>query len=343
MGPLAPQPLTTMKNTLLTLALFSALSAAQAQSYVMLYGVADAALERVQGATAATRLVSGQQMGSRLGMRGVEDLGGGMNAQFLIEAGLGLDSGHSLYGRAFGRQSFVGLGGRLGTLRLGRQHTALDEIANLVGTKPYDVLSVVPTVGAGEYQRVDQAITYLSPSFGGLTLQLQHSLASPRAGSEAFQRQTSAHALYSGGPFSLGLGLMRVADGDGALAGRQRIRAALLAGSYTAGDFKLTAYADAEDKGDGRMKVYGLAGAYRRGANTVSLGLAQARDVRGTAAPDDDATLFTLQGGHELSHRTALYAHYTRVRNGAQSALGFHNPVPCCASSGLQVGVRHQF
>ena len=68
--------------------------------------------------------------------------------------------------------------------------------------------------------------------------------------------------------------------------------AALLAGSYSFGDFKLTAYGDSEDRGEGKMKVYGLAGAYSFGASTVSLGVAKARDVSGVAAnQDDDATI----------------------------------------------------
>jgi predicted porin len=336
-----------MNKHLLALALSCTVGAVAAQSQVILYGVADVALERVQGARASTRLVSGQQLGSRLGLRGLEDLGGGWSAQFLIEAGLDLDQGgFGQGGRAFGRQSYVGLGGGWGALRLGRQYTAMDGIANIVGTKPYDVLSVVPVIGAGEYQRADNAITYLSPGFGGLSLQLQHSLGAERARSDPsadFQRQSSAHLLYASGPFTLGLGLQRVTDVDGLAPGEQRVNAALLAGAYRLGASTLTAYADSEDRGLGRMKVYGLAGAYAFGVNTVSLGVAKARDVGGLNAPDDDATLFTLQGSHALSHRTALYAHYTRVRNGAQSALGFNNPVPCCASSGVQLGLRHQF
>ncbi len=336
-----------MKKHLLMLALLPTFSAVQAQSYVMLYGVADMALERVEGATTTTRMASGQQFASRIGFRGVEDLGGGLNAQFVIEGGLDLDRGTLAEdGRAFGRQSFVGLSGRFGGVRLGRQYTPMNDVANIVGTKPYDVLSVVPTIGNGDQRRADNAITYLSPAFNGLSVQLQHSLGAERAGTDAspdFQQQTGAHALYTSGPLTLGLGLQRVADADGSTPGDQRINAALLAGSYRFDAFTLTAYVDSEDKGVGKMKVYGLAGAYGWGANTVSVGVAKARDVAGLGASDDDATLFTLQGSHKLSHRTALYAHFTRVQNGAHSALGFNNPVPCCASSGVQAGVRHRF
>lgn len=337
-----------MKKHFLALAVLSAFGAAHAQSNVTLYGVADAAIERVKGATTVTRLASGQQYGSRWGVRGTEDLGGGLNAHFVLEAGLNLDMGTSAQGgRAFGRQSFVGLGGGFGAVRLGRQYSPMDDIASIAGTKVYDVLSVVPIIGNGDYNRVDNALTYLSPNWGGLSFQVQHSLGAenlPTNASPDFQKQTSANLMFASGPLTVGLGLQSVADGNSVLAGDQGIDAALLAGSYSFGDFKLTAYGDSEDRGEGKMKVYGLAGAYTFGASTVSLGVAKARDVSGVAAnQDDDATLLTLQGSYNLSKRTALYAHYTRVSNGAQSALGFNSPLADQTSSGVQLGIRHRF
>ena len=89
---------------------------AQAQSSVTLYGVVDLAVERVKGATSLVRLTSGQQQGSRWGLRGVEDLGGGLKASFVLESGFNADAGTSGQGgRLFGRQAFLGLGGDWGT------------------------------------------------------------------------------------------------------------------------------------------------------------------------------------------------------------------------------------
>jgi predicted porin len=336
-----------MKKQLTALAVASLCGAASAQSSVTVYGVADAAVESVKGATTVTRLASGQQQGSRWGVRGVEDLGGGLSAQFLLEAGINLDTGTLAQGgRGFGRQSYVGLGGGFGALRLGRQYSPMDDIASIVGTKVYDVLSVVPVIGNGDYNRVDNAITYLSPNFGGLTLQLQHSLGAERLSTDAsadFQQQTSAHAMYVSGPLTLGLGLQRVADADGTAAGDQPINAVLLAGTYSFGALKLTGYYDSEDRGVDKMKVLGAALGYTWGNTTASVGLARARDVGGAGAADDDATLLTLQGSHNLSKRTALYAHYTGVSNGNDAALGFNSPVAGQHSSGIQLGIRHRF
>lgn len=131
-----------------------------------------------------------------------------------------------------GRQFISGLGGDWGTLRLGRQYTPVDDVAGIVGTKGYDVLSVVPIIGNGDYNRVDNAITYLSPAIAGATFQLQYSLGEERVSSNTskdFAKQVSAHAMYGRGPITAGLSLMQVSDADGTTAGKQGKDAMLLA------------------------------------------------------------------------------------------------------------------
>ncbi|MDM7944487.1 MAG: porin [Hydrogenophaga sp.] len=328
------------------LGLFSGL--AFAQSSVTLYGVVDVAVERVKGATSLTRLASGQQQGSRWGLRGTEDLGGGLKATLVLEAGINADAGTlGQGGRGFGRQSFVGLGAGWGTVRLGRQYSPMDDIAGIIGTKVYDVLSVVPIIGNGDYNRVDNALTYVSSTVANTVFQLQYSLGEERASTNAsadFARQVSAHALHARGPVTVGLSLMQVADADGVLAGKQGRDALLLAGAYDFGSVKLSAYYDVEDKAATKLKVYGLAAAFNFGETTVSVGAAQAKDVNGSAAAaSDDARIYTLQASHNLSKRTALYGHVTAVDNDAAAALGFNSPVAGSKSNGMQVGIHHRF
>lgn len=320
---------------------------AHAQSSVTLYGVVDVAVERIKGATSVVRLSSGQQQGSRWGLRGVEDLGGGLKASFVLESGFNADVGTSGQGgRLFGRQAFLGLGGDWGTLRLGRQYTPMDDVAGIIGTKGYDVLSVVPIIGNGDYNRVDNAITYLSPAIAGATFQLQYSLGEERAStdtSQDFAKQVSAHVMYGRGPITAGLSLMQVADADGTTAGKQGKDAMLLAGAYDFGSVKVSAYYDSEDKAAKKLKVYGMAAAFKFGETTLSVGAAQAKDVNGSAAAGDDARIYTLQASHNLSRRTALYGHLTAVSNESASALGFNGPTAGSSSNGIQVGLRHRF
>lgn len=320
---------------------------AHAQSSVVLYGVVDAALERVKGATSLTRLSSGQQQGSRWGLRGVEDLGGGLKASFLLESGFNADVGTlGQGGRLFGRQGYVGLGNEWGTVRLGRQYTPMDDIASIIGTKVYDVVSVVPIIGNGDYNRVDNAITYVSPTVANTVFQLQYSLGDERVStnpSPNFGKQVSAHALYAQGPWTLGLSLMQVKDADGVAAGNQGKDALLFVGAYDFGPMKLTGYYDVEDKAVEKLKLFGLALGFKLGENTVlAVGAAQAKNVNGSAALDD-AKLYTLQATHNLSKRTSLYGHITAVSNDGSSALGFNSPVAGGSSNGIQVGIRHRF
>jgi predicted porin len=123
-----------MKKSLLALAVFGAfVGAAQAQSNVTLYGVVDVGFVHdsgaVGGSTAGlvkTRISSGVESGSRLGVRGVEDLGNGLKAKFVAETGFGADtnaSGFCTGGNQFmGRQAYVGLEGGFGSLTAGRQY-----------------------------------------------------------------------------------------------------------------------------------------------------------------------------------------------------------------------------
>lgn len=328
------------------LGLFSA--TAFAQSSVTLYGVVDLAFERLKGGTSVTRVTSGQQQGSRWGLRGTEDLGGGLKAMFVLESGFNADTGTSGQGgRMFGRQAYLGLGGQWGAVRVGRQYTPMDDIAGIVGTKTYDVLSVVPIIGNGDYNRVDNAITYISPAIASTVFQVQYSLGEERLStntSQDFAKQVSAHALYANGPLTAGLSLMKVTDADGTTAGKQGKDALLLAGAYDFGSVKVSAYYDVEDKAAKKLKVYGLAAAFKFGETTLSVGAAKAKDVNGSAAAaSDDATIYTLQANHNLSKRTAVYGHLTAVSNDAASALGFNGPIAGSSSNGIQFGLRHRF
>lgn len=144
-----------LKHYNLTLWLCAALAcgAAQAQTGITLYGVVDANYEYVNHYSTVTpsasngfstgsganlyRLNSGGLSGSRFGMRGTEELGDGLSAIFVLEGGIGLDTGTNLNGgRLFGRQAFVGLNSKtIGSLTFGRQYTSFfDALANFSPT-----------------------------------------------------------------------------------------------------------------------------------------------------------------------------------------------------------------
>src|SRR5260370_16565407 len=110
-------------------------SSAFAQSSVTLYGIVDtglvyannqASLGSTSGGHSVTKLASGIWAGSRFGLKGAEDVGGGTKAIFQLESGFNINSGAQQYANAmFGRQAWVGLTNQtFGTLTLRRQYTS---------------------------------------------------------------------------------------------------------------------------------------------------------------------------------------------------------------------------
>jgi predicted porin len=160
---------------------FSALAAftaprALAQSSVTLYGVLDEGIDYTNnaGGGAVWEMASGYAQGSRWGLRGAEDLGGGTKAVFQLENGFDVSSGRlGQGGRMFGRQAFVGLSSdSYGTLTLGRQYdsvvdylaqtTANGNWAGYLFAHPYD------NDNTDNSFRLGNSVKYASPNLAGL-------------------------------------------------------------------------------------------------------------------------------------------------------------------------------
>src|SRR5690606_18833277 len=138
-----------------------------ALAQVTVYGLIDLSIENVKGTDSVTRVSSDNYNSSRLGFRGVEDLGGGLKAKFVLESGLNADTGvGGSSNRFFRRSSCIGLEGGVGEIRLGRQDSSLGAIVantSIIGGQPYDEAAIASTFGASAYRRIDNAITYLTP------------------------------------------------------------------------------------------------------------------------------------------------------------------------------------
>lgn len=167
-----------MKRTIFCiLALCGASAPAFAQSSVTLYGLIDEGIDYTNnvGGHAVYEMTSGYAQGSRWGLKGGEDLGGGNSAVFQIESGFNAGNGALAQGaRAFGRQAFVGLANeRYGTVTFGRQYdSVVDYLAQTTAngnwggyllSHPYDNDNTDNTF------RLNNTIKYASPSFGGFS------------------------------------------------------------------------------------------------------------------------------------------------------------------------------
>ena len=230
-----------MQKKLIALAVAGlASTAAFAQSNVTIYGLVDYGYSyRFDGKNAGnvgttpnsqSQLNGGQSLGNRLGFKGTEDLGNGLKAVFLLEQGFMLDTGmQQTSGSQFTRQAYMGLSGNFGTAVGGRLYTphytfvsGLDPFgAGTVG-RYNNVYSVFPTAGnsgsLGDPVRVDNALAYISPSFGGFTGTLAYSnnaALQENSASNAANNTVYAGLLkYDNGPLTVGVNYHYIAGGS---------------------------------------------------------------------------------------------------------------------------------
>jgi predicted porin len=183
---------------------------------VALYGIVDEGLTFNNNARGQRQysLVSGEIQASRWGLRGTEDLGGGMKAVFVLENGMDLSSGKlGQGGLEFGRQAYVGLGTPYGMVTLGRQY---DSVVDFVGLfEVGDQWGGFYTAHPGDLDninnsnRVNNAVKYTSNNYGGLTFGGVYSPGGV-AGHFGENQIWSIGGTYNNGPLGVGVGYLNI-------------------------------------------------------------------------------------------------------------------------------------
>lgn len=290
-----------MKKSLLALAVLGAFAgAASAQSSVTLYGKLDLGFAKAAG-SADKQVADGSR--SRVGFRGVEDLGGGLKALFQFEHRFNPDTGTVTNTAFWHGLSTVGLGGSFGTVNLGRQYTAAFSLATDV-IDPFGGYTVAGLRGESLTKsvarlRTDNSVRY-DGAFGGLKVAAD--IAETPAG--GVDRPYSVAAQYAAGPF------MVAASYDNPTGANDNL--ATLGGSYTFGPAKVSLGIGRGDNDSNVRVKQALAGV------TVSVGAAgqvlagYAQEEVGTA---DATKKVSLGYRHNLSKRTQLYTDVTRVND----------------------------
>jgi len=309
-----------MKKTLIALAALAS-TAAFAQSSVTLYGVADASLSKVTDKSAALSSAGVMNNGtSRWGVRGTEDLGGGLKAGFNFEQGLSLNDGTLAKSGAgeFGRAAWMNLSGGFGEVRLGRTLNPSFYAATaweLTGAANYSV--VVSQFGAvlGGIRNSSQ-IAYTSPNMGGFSATVGYVLKGNSANEKA---KVDLNAIYANGPLAVALGYNKVQDAE---------KNVHVGARYNFGMFTLAGgYMDPA----GDAKGFSIGGAVKAGP--VDLVLDIARD---TEAKDTD---LLVEVKYPLSKRTFSYVALLRDGKKKAGALGAAGD----DVTGLGIGIRHNF
>lgn len=310
-----------------------------AQTSLTIYGIVDAGVvyERGSAAGNVTKLTSGVQSGSRLGFKGIEDLGGGLSAKFTLESGFGTDTGTlGQGGLLFGRQAWVGLGSRWGDLTFGRQYSphfaALDEVdpfgTGLAGSST----NLIPTV-----TRMNNTVKLSTPQWSGFVGELAYGLGEV-AGDNSANRQIGASVGYANGPLMLKLAHHTA---ENAL-GTDNVRNTLLAGKFDFGR-AAASLGVGVDRGLGaaRNRDYLLGVTVPVGAGSFLASFIR-RDDRSPV--NGDADQWAIGYTHALSKRTNLYTSFARIDNDPGAAYAVGNATE--AGSGdkaFNIGIRHKF
>lgn len=388
-----------MKKQIAMMLCFAA-GAVKAQSGVTLYGVIDTPIEYVNhvaaGAPTAdpvtgreTRQAGGTRVGlqnnsglsgSRWGVRGVEDLGGGLQALFALESGFGPADGRSdSGGRLFGRQAFVGLQfGEYGKLTFGRQYTSLT--STLGNFSPLAFANLYEPIFAevGLNFREDNTVKY-SGNFGGLTAEAHWSFGAgtgvlgtiPLAGNGAGEspghfRDNSAYGAglsYSAGPVGVAVAYDQwnpaITPGNAGAAKKVAV-----AGSYAVGPaLFMVGYRwgrDADSAGRTLIRDnYYWFGASYQATHALQFLLAYYYDdvksirVQPSSPQNNPANPWqlTFVTDYNLSKRTDIYLTMAYVKNSGlnfdTSAVAYVNgyalPPGGNSQVGVALGIRHKF
>ena len=308
-----------MKKSLIALAVLGFAGAAMAQSSVTLYGVADAGLGKAK--SAGDTKVNMQSAGtmnngtSRLGVRGVEDLGGGLKAGFNFETGLSLENGNtSTAGAGFwGRNANMWLGGSWGTFQMGRTLTQSYygvAVWELTGTANYSVVG--STFGFANSLRNNSQFSYKTPNLGGFSAELGYVLK-PDNGDRA---KWDVNAIYANGPIGVGLSANKTKGTSTNYA---------IGGKYSFSNFALAAsYANVNNAANAKRRGFSLGGTATFGAASLTLDLT--RDTKNEWT-GKKYTNGVAELKYALSKRTFVYGAFLRLDD----------------TNNYGIGVRHNF
>ena len=350
-----------------------------AQSSVTIYGVMDvytAYQKSTVGGkdTSLWAMGNNGEMTSRLGFKGSEDLGGGYRATFNLETGFDSSTGalQNSY-RLFDRQSWVGLGGGFGEVRVGRQNSVMFLYSGNMDAFGAATYGSAYNNFANWLARVDNDISYVSPKFANSNVELHYSVGE-RAGSTPSNAVYQIGAQTQQGPLYVGSAYLNANNGTNT----NSVKQFMLGGNYDYGNGKVylaffrtnevisattgNVFVNPAGKYDPSGNVvgntpgnyhntYSLSADYRLNAQTtIGVGGGYVKD---SSSYNNNARQFSLILNYDLSKRTRLYAVASRLINqntaaykmtGASYTAG-QALVPDAGASetGVQLGIRHTF
>ncbi len=306
-----------MKKSLIALAVLAASGVAMAQSSVTLYGVADLGLVKSNGISAQMTGNGTMNNGSsRLGVRGVEDLGGGLKASFNFEQGINAESGNT-DAATFQRAAWMALSGGFGKFQMGRTlNPSFFGVAawELTGTANYSAVGNQFSF-TGQGPRTNSLFQYTTPNMGGFSSTIGYIMKPDNGGNAKYD----LNVIYANGPLAAALSYNKTNTMKGNMA---------LGASY---DFGMAKVAGSIQNNGGPSKGFTIGATVPVGAFALTLDIAR---ENGDGMKNTD---FLVEAKYALSKRTFAYAAYYKdgeapggvYKTGAKNHLG--------------LGVRHNF
>lgn len=308
---------------------------AHAQSSVSLYGVIDEGIDYVSnsGGNSLWRMRDGTYdgiYGSRWGLKGKEDLGGGLSAIFQLESGFSTENGQMRQGGLlFGRQAFVGLSdARWGALTLGRQYDSIVDYLQPL-TAPGQLGG--PLVHAGDIDNTDNtfrannSIKYASPKMGGLSFGGLYAFTNSTAAGRGKTGLWSAGANYTFGPFTIAGAYLYAKDPALLLTDGNYVSNTTGAAIGASGPFSYVGNAH-------NQQIFGAGLNYAVGAATLGIDYTNTKfnDANGT----NGTVIFTnyeAWGRYKLSAAWSVGAQYVYTHG----SIGYNGAVPIYHQVGL--------
>lgn len=340
-----------MKKSLVALAVLAGFAgAAAAQSSVTLFGVIDVAARYTKAnGQNVKQLTNDGSSSSRFGVRGVEDLGGGLKAGFWLEGALAADTGTADSSRFWGRRASVSLMGDFGEVRLGRGKTStrlvVDDFDVYSTTGLGDVTRVYNTLGSSTQtiNRADNLAQYFLPGgLGGAYGSFDVAAGEGAVGAKSY-----------GGRLGWKDSAINVAAGYQSTEGvaTAKFKQISLGASYDFGMAKVSGLWSQLKFNSLKQNIYTIGAVVP--VTTAGSVLAQFSDAETNSAADrvagtaGDAKFYTVGYLHNLSKRTSLYTTASLIDNSGLAAFKVQGNAVNSArggkSGGFDVGIKHSF
>jgi predicted porin len=340
--------------------------AAQAQTAnVTLYGRLNMNLEYIDANgnnPSVTRLSSNS---SRLGVRGTESLGGGLNVIFQLESSISGDAGG---GTLAARDTFVGLQGSWGTVRWGNFLAPYDDMHPIFGNVPTFTTSILATAAiwanngsfaknTGAFDaRLGNSLRYDTPNIAGFTGSAQISLDSENGATDPMV--LSMAGIYTNGPFQGGIAFEANKDVRAAGLDDWAMTATV---AWNFGIARVSAHYERLDydtpTGSLKRDLWGVGVTAPIGPGTLYASWQHANDGKGgsstrvggfTSGSDTGADHYTISYTYPLSKRSIAYVGYTGLDNESRASYNYNiNPyLPNTQGlrlNGFVIGMNHLF